>query len=1062
MRVFEVILMSIPIAKVEDVMKIVGVQSYVDALSLDNNKLIYDGYQKMTSWLSFQFHYDEIHMELVIDKNNSVKQMKCSCLKDNCPHIALAVMYLLSHTELLETAIADIKSDYDEEFNRQLFQELSKQKKTKQVYLDILLKELGDYHYELQLKIGYDKKYVLKKNLETFFECMERGFGEVEFGKNFIYNPEECFFSAEDQKILEFAKFYVDALKEDNQSSYYNYYKKNVTSISLTDSTLESFLKQLKERDFLVERGYRNYHFHGILEDTPIHAELNEVADKLELIVNYPHFVPFTRDYSYFEDGEHLYHVGKENGNFLRVMMESNRKKIYFKKEEYGTFSNLIFPKLKKATKMNLADSLKNTFLFEKPTVKYYFEKLEDQIIASIKLVYGDQELNITESSNQFGDAYFVRDLELESSYLHELYQYHFSKEEHHFSLKKEEDMIDFLQYGLPKISEKYETYVSKNLKEIHFYPKATIRSSFGIGSDNILKYEFEIEHLDSAEMDQLFRAIRSKKKYYRLKSGDFLSLDSELDQFLTLTEELDMPLQQLKHGSVELPKYKGMLLEDAYSFVQFEDTYKDLVKQMKQYQTTEIQFTKEEQTLLRDYQQIGVRWMVTLAKCGFGGILADEMGLGKSIQTIYYLRYCLKEHPDAKFLIVVPTSLIFNWAHEFEKFGPEIRYEVIYDTKVKRMNQIEQSDASVFITTYGLLRQDKEQYQAITFHTCIIDEAQAIKNVTTEISKSVKMISATTKFALTGTPIENSVLELWSIFDFILPGLLPNLTKFRVRYSVKEMEENPDCLKQLNKQISPFILRRKKSDVLQDLPDKIENNVLVELNEQQKKLYYTQLQKTKEEIDQSLGKDGFAKSQILILSLLTKLRQICIAPNLVVDHEKMESSKFEALIDILNGVLPNGHKVLIFSQFPSALKLLKKELDHQKITSYYLDGSTKSITRLELVDSFNQDDTNVFLISLKAGGTGLNLTSADIVIHLDPWWNPQVENQATDRTHRIGQKHVVEVIKLIAKGTIEEKIIDLQMKKKELSNQVIEGEMRDQLVLSKLTEKELKEILEK
>ena len=292
------------------------------------------------------------------------------------------------------------------------------------------------------------------------------------------------------------------------------------------------------------------------------------------------------------------------------------------------------------------------------------------------------------------------------------------------------------------------------------------------------------------------------------------------------------------------------------------------------------------------------------------------------------------------------------------------------------------------------------------------------------------------------------------------MPGFLSNINKFKKMYSIKSIEEDKELLSNLNKIISPFILRRKKKDVLKDLPDKIENNIIVDLDDEQKKLYMAYLEKTKEQINNTIQKEGFLKSQILILSLLTKLRQICIDPRLVIEDYKQVGSKFLELINMLKQIIENGHKVLLFSQFPSALRLLIPSLNENNIKYYYLDGSTKSKTRIELVNKFNNDETNIFLISLKAGGTGLNLTSADVVIHLDPWWNPQVENQATDRAHRIGQKNIVEVVKLVARGTIEEKIIELQQKKKELSDKVIEGDNRDQIIISKLTEKDIKELL--
>ena len=494
--------------------------------------------------------------------------------------------------------------------------------------------------------------------------------------------------------------------------------------------------------------------------------------------------------------------------------------------------------------------------------------------------------------------------------------------------------------------------------------------------------------------------------------------------------------------------------------FVRLDNRFENLIDKFNQYKNSDINLPKSDLKILRDYQEIGVKWLTTISACGFGGILADEMGLGKSIQTIMYIKLKLQKNKNAKFLIVVPTSLIYNWENEFHKFEKNISILLVNGTKEKRMNLLEK-DYQVLITSYGLLRQDIDNYKKIHFDTCIIDEAQNIKNLNTEVTKACKGICADTKFALTGTPIENSILELWSIFDFIMPGYLSNLSKFKRLYSAKEIEENPELLYELNKQIAPFILRRRKKEVLKDLPEKLENQVLVELDEYEKKLYIGEQIRTKELIEETIEKEGFMKSQILILSLLTKLREICIDSRLIVDQETRVGSKIKTLLEIVNGAISNGHKILVFSQFASALGLIRQELDQENISYYYLDGSTPAKRRMEMANAFNIDETNIFLISLKAGGTGLNLTSADIVIHVDPWWNPQVENQATDRTHRIGQKKVVEVIKLVAKGTIEEKIVELQNKKKNLSEQVIEGENRDQIILSKLTEKELRNLLE-
>ena len=368
----------------------------------------------------------------------------------------------------------------------------------------------------------------------------------------------------------------------------------------------------------------------------------------------------------------------------------------------------------------------------------------------------------------------------------------------------------------------------------------------------------------------------------------------------------------------------------------------------------------------------------------------------------------------------------------------------------------------NIMISTYGLVREDSEEYQNIHFKTIIIDEAQNIKNPVSNTTRALKTLNSDTKIALTGTPIENSIIELWSIFDFIMPGFLSSLTKFKSKYQFKEFDEEASkMLEALNKIISPFILRRKKKDVIKELPEKICNNIFIELNDKQKEIYVSELKKANELIDEAVKKDGFDKSRFMILRLLTRLRQIAIDPSIIFDNYNYGSSKIDTLLDVLEEVISNNNKVLVFTSFKTALNIVKNRLNERGISSYVIDGSVGSKERIDLVNKFNVDDTNVFLIMLKSGGTGLNLTSANVVIHLDLWWNPQAENQATDRVHRIGQKNVVEVIKLVTKGTIEEKILELQDKKKLLNDKLIDATDLDTNIISSLSEKEIKYLLQ-
>ena len=335
------------------------------------------------------------------------------------------------------------------------------------------------------------------------------------------------------------------------------------------------------------------------------------------------------------------------------------------------------------------------------------------------------------------------------------------------------------------------------------------------------------------------------------------------------------------------------------------------------------------------------------------------------------------------------------------------------------------------------------------------------IKNPNALMTKAIKNINANTKIASTGTPLENNVLDLWSIFDFIMPGYLASINKFTKKYNLKDVnEEQLNKLESLSKQIKPFILRRMKKKGINDLPDKIENNIYIDLNEDQKKVYVAQVNKTNKEIEEIIKTEGFDKARFKILQLLTKLRQICIDPKIVFENYTKGSSKIEYLVSLVKEMITNEHKILLFTSYRTALNIVNQEFNNNGISTYIIDGSTSSKKRMELVNKFNEDDTNVFLIMLKAGGTGLNLTSADVVIHLDLWWNPQVENQATDRAHRIGQKNTVEVIKLICKGTIEERILELQNKKKILSDNLIDANNLDENIITNLTAKDIKKLI--
>ncbi len=764
-------------------------------------------------------------------------------------------------------------------------------------------------------------------------------------------------------------------------------------------------------------------------------------------------------DFEYLFYKGKLYHLSFKEQDLLQELKKNEISKLYIAKDNLEYFNKGLLKMVRKNLKVDA--SVDDIVLPKEINTKLYFDIRNDYVLANIVFNYDEKEINYFDKTSGV-----LRDDGFENNVLNDLYKYGFVIDKDKLVLRDVELQVEFMEDGLETLASKYEVFTTEKFKNIKVKKKTSVSSMFGIGQDNILSYNFNLGDINSSELVNIFESMKKKKKYYRLKNGDILNLeDDALQELADLSEDLELTDEEIINGKGSISKYRAIYLDSLkktkYNIISTDNLFDNFINNFYEYKDSNLSL--DDTSILRDYQLTGVKWLYNLAKTGFGGILADEMGLGKTIQVIYYIKQMLKDNPDAKFLVVVPTSLAYNWEHEFESFGKEIKRVICVGSKEKRHNILDNlSDVNVVVTTYGILREDESCYENLYFNTMIIDEAQNIKNNHAGITKVVKKIKAETKFALTGTPLENSILELWSIFDYIMPGYLANLTKFQSKYKIKDFDENSEILiKGLSKQINPFVLRRKKSDVVKELPEKLINDIYIDLKDEQKKLYVAELNRVKEEMDKIIEEGGMNKARFLILQLLTKLRQLCIEPSIVYENYKDGSNKIDQLESIVNEYTKNGHKVLIFSSFRTALNIVKDRLEKSKIKTYMIDGSVPAKARMEMVDNFNQnDDVKVFLIMLKSGGTGLNLASADVVIHLDLWWNPQAENQATDRAHRIGQTNTVEVIHLITKGTIEEKILELQNKKRMLSDKLIDGETRDKNIISKLTKEDIEKLL--
>jgi SNF2 family DNA or RNA helicase len=725
--------------------------------------------------------------------------------------------------------------------------------------------------------------------------------------------------------------------------------------------------------------------------------------------------------------------------------------------EEEPVLRNLIPDLNLLSPNVTLSKAIMDKIVIGQCEFKFYFDKEGKNITLTLKVKYGEYEFSIFEDCKE---KIVYRDSKKEAEVISILKNLGFEeiKGKLHF-LKEDDYVFEFFKYRMDRLQEIGEVYYSEKFKGMKSIGSNGIRADIKSGKYDYFEMEFKIGNVDPKETAGILRAFRDNLKYYKLKSGEFIDLEElELKKFLKLLDAVAS--KGLEDNSVEISKGRAAYLnsyieEEGLRYVKGKSEIKEINDKLKNVESLGHELPQGLNANLREYQKVGYNWFKTLDYLGFGGILGDEMGLGKTLQTIAFIlsKSC------SKTIIVAPTSLIYNWASEFEKFAPSVRVAAVNGTREEREQIIKNlKDYDVLITTYNLLRRDLELYHSIEFDYCILDEAQSIKNSGSQNALSVKTVKAKRRFALSGTPIENSLMELWSIFDFIMPGYLYDEKRFAVRYH-KRLKEEPVVLEELNKLIKPFILRRRKKEVIKELPDKIEKTLVVNLEEEQKKVYSTFANHAMDLIKKKVRDDEFQSSKIEILSYITRLRQLCLDPSVIMKEYNGGSAKLEALVELLTQSIEEGHRILVFSQFTSVLENIGKRIGSEGIEYSYLDGSVPSEKRMNMVRKFNEGENSVFLISLKAGGTGLNLTSADVVVHFDPWWNPAVEEQATDRAHRIGQNNVVEVIKIIARGTVEEKILKLQEDKKRLISELMGDELSNAENFNSLNEEELMDL---
>ena len=911
-------------------------------------------------------------------------------------------------------------------------------------------------------KIGNTQLYKIK-SLPEFFERMLNN-ENYKYGAKLEFVHTKQSFKEEYLPLLNFVLKYSEIIKYANETvGSYSKYMRTMSNeyITISNTGLDEIFDVLKGQKvlFKVDSNEETITFKNNNPDIVFTIEQEDDGNYIITpnIDVFSYEVLQGASYIYLLTKDSLYRCNKDfektTLKLLNIYRENYTPSIRFKREEFPNFCSLIYPKLKNRISLDKLDSaLIDKYIPEELYVKIYLDYDENNYItADIRFLYGDVEFNPLKEEN----IKVARDVVKENEYLDILVNTGFmlDKNNARLILANEEKIYNFLSEEIELYMNKFEVLATDNFKnkEIH-KPKI---GNIGVKiENNLLEIDLSNIEFDIDEIKSIMQKYTLRKKYHRLKDGSFLSLEENetMDFINGLLESEDISYDEIKKGELKLPIARSMYLDKILQHVDAnitkDEEYKKIVNQVSKKEIDEnIEVPKSLKSELRSYQKTGFKWLKILDRYGFGGILADDMGLGKTIQLLAVISSYIEENSNPKPSIVVcPSSLSLNWKNEINKFAPSIKTLVIHGNANERKDQIESiPEYNLVITSYDLLKRDIDIYkdENIEFKYIIADEAQYIKNNNTQNARAIKVIKSETRYALTGTPIENSLSELWSIFDFIMPGYLFSYKKFKELYEMPIVRDNDEwAMKKLKTLIEPFILRRTKKEVLTELPDKTISILNNEMQDEQLKLYMSYMAEARKEVRDEIRDNGFEKSQIKILALLMRLRQICCHPSLFISNYKGESSKLNQCIELLKDAILSGHKILLFSGYSSMLEIIEKELQKENIKYFKLTGQTKVGDRIKLVEEFNNnDDIKVFLISLKAGGTGLNLIGADMVVHYDPWWNLSAENQATDRTYRIGQKKNVQVYKLITKDSIEEKIYELQERKANLAKTMLSTE---------------------
>lgn len=1002
---------------------------------------------------------EDFYVQIVKDDTGAF-QTSCSCptlasFQKDCQHIA-AVLITIQDIQQAEHAP---KSELAEGL-LSIFQEQPKRTTGHQVHfedrqvlpLEFICRPItvGNNQLMMGIELQLDKVPIL--NINDFLDNLSKGKQSV-VSLLFTYNPLIHCFEREADRILQELILITRAKYREEHDS------ESTSTLLLPPAFWERLVPLLTEKPFVKIKHHQiEFNPLTVSNDTLPFTFQFKTGEKNNYIlaVTGLNEVDIFESYNSVLDRERIFLL-EENDckrlvNLKDMLEASGSNFIPIPREQIHFFMEKILPGLKKLGIVNIQDDIAEKLNTTPLVAKLFLDRVKNRLLAGVEFQYGKLVINPLERDKLQDVSLVVRDIKKEEMITQLVEDSGFAKTEEGYFLHNEELEYDFLYYIVPKLQKLSQVYATTAVRNRIFKSSTPPNIKVKVKKErtNWLEFKFDIGGIPQEEIKELLHALEEKRKYYRLRNGSLYSLETkEFEEINRFLHQLPIQYEDIDN-EFDLPMLKGISFLDSFLDQELfspEESFKKFLNELTNLEELSFEVPKNLDATLRDYQKEGYRWMKTLASYGFGGILADDMGLGKTLQSIAYIQSVLPEIKEEKkpVLIVCPSSVSYNWLHEFTKFTPEIEAIVVDgDKKERKEIQRNLTDVDVMITSYTLLRKDIQWFENQTFHTVFFDEAQAFKNPTTQTAKAVKKIRAKHRFALTGTPVENSIEELWAIFYVVFPELFKGLKNYANL-----------TRKQIARRTQPFLLRRMKEDVLGELPEKIELQEYVELHPEQKKLYAAYLAKLRHDTLKHLDKETIRKNRIKILAGLTRLRQICCHPALFVNQYHGSSAKFDMLMKLIEEAKLSGRRVLIFSQFTKMLDLIGRQLALKGYSFFYLDGQTPSEERVEICNRFNEGENSFFLISLKAGGTGLNLTGADTVILYDIWWNPAVEEQAADRAHRMGQENPVKVIKLITKGTIEEKMDELQDKKRQLIEEIIDVKAE-----SALTEDDIRELL--